>query len=68
VGVGALWDSVLRVCNGGGGCTGGDVPPLGAVPVLFWCVEVSLRGIHIHTIVIATTTTIITAIILPNCY
>ena len=32
-GVGALWDCVLRVCSGGGGCAGGGVP-LGAVPVL----------------------------------
>jgi len=28
-GVGALWDCVLRVCGGGGGCAGGGVP-LGA--------------------------------------
>jgi len=30
-GVGALWDCVLLVCGGGGGCAGGDVP-LGAGP------------------------------------
>jgi len=43
--VGALWDCVPRVCGGGGGCAGGGVP-LGAVPVLFWCGEVSLGGKH----------------------
>jgi len=45
-GVGALWDCVPRVCGGGGGCTGGGVP-LGAVPALLWCGEVSLGGKHI---------------------
>jgi len=44
-GVGALWDCVPRVCGGGGGCAGGGVP-LGAVPVLSWCGEVSLGGIQ----------------------
>jgi len=44
-GVGALWDCVPRVCGGGGGCAGGGVP-LGAVPALSWCGEVSLGGIH----------------------
>jgi len=38
-----LWDYVPRVCGGGGGCAGGGVP-LGAVPVLSWCGEVSLGG------------------------
>jgi len=46
-GVGALWDCVPRVCGGKGGCAGGGVP-LGAVPVLSWCGEVS-RG---YTIII----------------
>jgi len=45
-GVGAPWDCVPRVCGGGGGCAGGGVP-LGAVPALSWCGEVSLGGIHI---------------------
>jgi len=40
-GLGALWDYVPRVCSGGGGCAGGGVP-LGAVPALSWCGEVSL--------------------------
>ena len=31
---------------GGGGCAGGGVP-LGAVPALSWCGEVSLGGKHI---------------------
>jgi len=44
-GVGTLWDCVPRVCGGGGGCAGGGVP-LGAVPVLSWCGEVSLGGIQ----------------------
>jgi len=44
-GVSALWDSVYRVCGGGGGCAGGGVP-LGALPVLSWCGEVSLGGTH----------------------
>jgi len=44
-GVGALWDYVPRVCGGGGGCAGCSVP-LGAVPVLSWCGEVSLQGIQ----------------------
>jgi len=44
--VGALWDCVPRVCGGGGGCAGGGVP-LGAVPALSWCGEVSLGGILI---------------------
>jgi len=44
-GVGALWDCVPRVCGGGGGA-GGSVP-LGAVPALSWCGEVSLGGKHI---------------------
>jgi len=49
-----LWDCVPRVCGGGGGgCAGGGVP-LGAVPALSWCEEVSLGGIliivmHTHT-------------------
>jgi len=43
--VGALWDCVPRVCGGGGGCAGGDVP-LGAVLALYWCGEVSLGGTH----------------------
>jgi len=49
-GVGALWDCVPRVCGGGGGCAGGGVP-LGVVPALSWCGEVSLEGILIinHT-------------------
>jgi len=46
---GALWDCVLRVGGGGGGCAGGGVP-LGAVPVLSWCGGVS-RG---YTIIIIT--------------
>ena len=33
------------VGGGGGGCAGGGVP-LGAVPVLSWCGEVSLGGIQ----------------------
>jgi len=45
LGVGALWDCVPRVCSGGGGCASGGVP-LGAVPVLSWCGEVSLGGIR----------------------
>jgi len=45
-GVGALWDCVPRVCGSGGGCAGGSVP-LGAVPALFWCGEVSFWGKHI---------------------
>ena len=45
-GVGAPWDCVSRVCGGGGGCAGGGVP-LGAVPALSWCGEVSLEGILI---------------------
>jgi len=45
VGVGALCDCVPRVCGGGGDCAGGNVP-LGAVPALSWCKEVSLGGIH----------------------
>jgi len=44
--VGALWDCVPRDCGGGGGCAGGGVP-LGAVPALSWCGEVSLGGKHI---------------------
>jgi len=43
---GALWDCVLRVCGGGGGCAGGGVP-LEAVPALSWCGEVSLGGKYI---------------------
>jgi len=35
----AVWDCV----GGGGGCAGGGVP-MGAVPVLPWCGEVSLGG------------------------
>jgi len=50
VGVGALWDFVLRVCGGGGGCDGGGVP-LGAVPALSRCGELSLGGKHIINIV-----------------
>jgi len=42
-GVGALWDCVPHVCGGGGGYNGGG-GPLGAVPVLSWCGEVSLTG------------------------
>jgi len=41
----ALWVCVSRVCGGGGGCAGGGVP-LGTVPVLSWCGEVSLGGIQ----------------------
>ena len=48
-GVGALWDCVPCVCGGGGGGAGGGVP-LGAVPALSWCGEVSLGGIHIFII------------------
>ena len=48
-GVGALWDCVRRDCDGGGGCTGGGVP-LGAVPVLSWCGEVSLGGVQSSSI------------------
>jgi len=40
-GVSALCDCAPRVCGGGGGCAGGGVP-LGSVPVLLWCGEVSL--------------------------
>ena len=44
-GVGALWDCVLRVCGGGGGCAGGGVP-LGAGPC---CPDVGrcLLGVNI---------------------
>ena len=45
----ALWDCVLRVCDGGGGCAGGGLP-LGAVPVLSWCGEVSLGGIQASSV------------------
>jgi len=38
-----LWDCVPRVVVGGDGCAGGGVP-LGGVPVLSWCGEVSLGG------------------------
>jgi len=49
-GVGALWDCVPRVCGaGGGGCAGGGVP-LGAVPALSWCGEVSPGGLGLHSI------------------
>ena len=41
-----LWGCVPRVCGGKGGCAGGGVP-LGAVPALSWCGEVSLGGILI---------------------
>jgi len=44
-GVGVLCDCVPHVCGGVGGCAGGDVP-LGAVPVLSWCGEVTLGGLH----------------------
>jgi len=44
-GVGALWDCISRVYGGVGGCAGGGVP-LGAVPVLSWCGEMSLGGIQ----------------------
>ena len=44
--VDALWDCAPRVCGGGGGCAGVGVP-LGAVPALSWCGEVSLGGILI---------------------
>jgi len=44
--VGPLWDCASRVCGGWGGCAGGGVP-LGAVPALSWCGEVSLGGIII---------------------
>jgi len=43
--VDALWDCVARVYGGGGGCAGGSVP-LGAVPALSCCGEVSLGGNH----------------------
>jgi len=45
-GVGALWDCVLRVCDGGGGCAGGNVP-LGAGPC---CPDVGrcLSGVYNH--------------------
>jgi len=47
-GVCALWDCVPRVCGGGGSCAGGGVP-LGAVPVLSWCGEMSrLSGVNDH--------------------
>jgi len=47
-GVGALWDCVPRVCGGGGACAGSGMP-LGAVPMLLWCGEVSLGGkLHHH--------------------
>jgi len=39
-GVGALWDCVPHVYGGGGGCACSGVP-LGVVPVLSWCGEVS---------------------------
>ena len=42
-----MWDCVPRVCGGGGGCAGGGVP-LGAMPALSWCGEVSLRGYTNH--------------------
>ena len=35
------------VCGGGGGCAGGGVP-LGAMPALSWCGEVSL-GVNISS-------------------
>ena len=41
-----LWDCVPRVCGGEGGCAGGGVP-LGAVPALSWCGEVSLGRKHV---------------------
>jgi len=41
--LGGVWDCVSRVCGGGGGVAGGGVP-LGAMPVLSWCGEVSLGG------------------------
>jgi len=48
--VGALWDCVSRVCGGGGGCAGGDVP-LGAGPR---CPDVGrcLSGVNIIIITI----------------
>jgi len=52
-GVGALWDCAPRVCGGGSGCAGGGVP-LGAMPALSWCGEVSLGGKHIITSVVRT--------------
>ena len=45
---GGLSDCVSHVCGGEGGCAGDGVP-LGAVPVLSWCGEVSLGG---YTIII----------------
>jgi len=39
------FDFWLRVCDGGGGCASGGVP-LGAVPVLSWCGEVTRGGIQ----------------------
>jgi len=45
-GIGALWDCVPRVYGGGGGCASGGVP-LGAVPALSCCGEVSLGCILI---------------------
>jgi len=37
---------------GGGGCAGGGLP-LGTVPALSWCLEVSLRGEHVIIFIIA---------------
>ena len=50
--VGAQWDCVPRVYGGGGVCAGGGVP-LGAVPALSLCGQVSLVGKH--TIIPAST-------------
>ena len=49
-----VWDCVPRVCRGGGGCAGGGVP-LGAVPVLSWCGEVSPGGIQSSSLVFVLT-------------
>jgi len=40
------WDCVPHVCVGRGGCAGSGVP-LGTVPALSWCGEVSLGDIYI---------------------
>ena len=49
-GVGALWYCVSLVCGAKGGCAGGYVQ-LKTVLALSWCVEVSLQGKHIITLV-----------------
>lgn len=46
-GVGALWDNVLHVCSGGGGCASGGVPLGGlCARTVLMCREVSFRGAH----------------------